>query len=214
MGRTSLRPRARGGPRCADRESAHERTGITGFVVLPRPVAAGPGHRSGPWSGGMLTQALIEKLFLPAFGNPILSALEDQAARRSSPKTRAARIAFTTDSFVVKPIFFPGGDIGSLAVHGTINDLAVGGRFRDGSAPPSFSRRDYRSTICAGSAPRCRPHARGQASCLWPATRKWSIAARAIKSTSRRRASACCPRGRMLSCGEMRGLGIGCWYRA
>ena len=69
---------------------------------------------------------LIPRLFLPAFGNDVLAALEDQAtcvvARR-----RARALAFTTDSFVVRPLFFPGGDIGRLAVHGTVNDLAVGG---------------------------------------------------------------------------------------
>jgi hydrogenase expression/formation protein HypE len=72
---------------------------------------------------------LIERLFVPAFGNDILSALEDQATVSLSGANgaRAPRIAFTTDSFVVRPLFFPGGDIGSLAVHGTVNDLAVGG---------------------------------------------------------------------------------------
>jgi hydrogenase expression/formation protein HypE len=85
----------------------------------------------GHGSGGTLGNDLIRKLFLPAFANPTLSALEDQATlslngARDVTGT-AQRIAFTTDSFVVKPIFFPGGDIGRLAVHGTVNDLAVGG---------------------------------------------------------------------------------------
>jgi len=83
----------------------------------------------GHGSGGRLTADLIQRLFVPAFGNEVLSALEDQATV-SLPGlngVRAARLAFTTDSFVVRPLFFPGGDIGKLAVHGTVNDLAVGG---------------------------------------------------------------------------------------
>jgi hydrogenase expression/formation protein HypE len=66
---------------------------------------------------------LLRKVFLPAFGNEVLGALEDQATLPWA----GGRLAFTTDAFVVRPLFFPGGDIGRLAVHGTINDLAVGG---------------------------------------------------------------------------------------
>src|SRR5262249_47055618 len=80
----------------------------------------------GHGSGGRLSADLIRRLFLPAFDNPVLAALEDQATV-ALPGGDGQRIAFTTDSFVVRPIFFPGGDIGSLAVHGTVNDLAVGG---------------------------------------------------------------------------------------
>jgi hydrogenase expression/formation protein HypE len=82
----------------------------------------------GHGGGGRLSADLIQRLILPAFDNPILRALEDQAVvslhGESAP---GSRVAFTTDSFVVRPIFFPGGDIGRLAVHGTVNDLAVGG---------------------------------------------------------------------------------------
>jgi hydrogenase expression/formation protein HypE len=77
----------------------------------------------GHGSGGRLTADLIQRLFVPGFGNDVLAALEDQATVR----VPGSRIAFTTDSFVVRPLFFPGGDIGKLAVHGTVNDLAVGG---------------------------------------------------------------------------------------
>jgi hydrogenase expression/formation protein HypE len=80
----------------------------------------------GHGSGGQLSGDLIRKIFLPRLGNPILSGLEDQAVLELEG-FEGQRLAFTTDSFVVKPIFFPGGDIGSLAIHGTINDLAVGG---------------------------------------------------------------------------------------
>lgn len=77
----------------------------------------------GHGSGGKLSADLIAKVFLPAFTNPILERLDDQAVLEVS----GARLAFTTDSFVVTPIFFPGGDIGQLAVNGTINDLAMSG---------------------------------------------------------------------------------------
>jgi len=70
-----------------------------------------------------MTARLIETLFAPAFRNPYLEPLADGAVVTIGSE----RIAFTTDTFVVKPIFFPGGDIGSLAVHGTVNDLAMCG---------------------------------------------------------------------------------------
>jgi hydrogenase expression/formation protein HypE len=77
----------------------------------------------GHGSGGKLTSQLIERVFLPAFSNPLLDKLDDQAVLQ----VNGSRLAFTTDSFVVTPIFFPGGDIGHLAVNGTINDLAMSG---------------------------------------------------------------------------------------
>jgi len=74
-------------------------------------------------NGGKLTSQLIEECFLPYFHDPLLHQLNDQAIF----DLEGYRIAFTTDSFVVDPLFFPGGDIGKLAVCGTVNDLAVGG---------------------------------------------------------------------------------------
>ena len=74
-------------------------------------------------SGGKATHTLIEAVFLDAFRNPLLEPLED-AARLA---VGGARIALTTDSYVVSPLFFPGGDIGDLAVNGTVNDLSVAG---------------------------------------------------------------------------------------
>jgi hydrogenase expression/formation protein HypE len=74
-------------------------------------------------AGGKATQTLVEAIFLDAFRNPLLEPLED-AARIS---INGARVALTTDSYVVSPLFFPGGDIGDLAVNGTVNDLAVSG---------------------------------------------------------------------------------------
>jgi len=77
----------------------------------------------GHGSGGRLTAELLDSVFLPAYSNPLLATLNDQAVFAVA----GARLALTTDSFVVKPLFFPGGDIGSLAVNGTVNDLAMGG---------------------------------------------------------------------------------------
>ena len=76
-------------------------------------------------NGGLLTAELIQSLFVRNFSNACLNRLEDSALL----DIRGTRLCFTTDSYVVSPIFFPGGDIGSLAVHGTVNDLSVcGGR--------------------------------------------------------------------------------------
>jgi hydrogenase expression/formation protein HypE len=74
-------------------------------------------------SGGKATQTLIEAIFLDAFRNPLLEPLEDSAELRVA----GSRLALTTDSYVVSPLFFPGGDIGDLAVNGTVNDLAMSG---------------------------------------------------------------------------------------
>jgi hydrogenase expression/formation protein HypE len=100
------------------------------FGTCPVPQSRYDRILLGHGSGGQLTADLIRRLFVPAFDNEVLAALEDQAVVRlagSDNGVRGPRIAFTTDSFVVRPIFFPGGDIGRLAVHGTVNDLAVGG---------------------------------------------------------------------------------------
>ena len=68
-------------------------------------------------------QQLIQKMLLPAFDNPLLAAQHDGAVFEVGKE----RLAFTTDSYVVQPLFFPGGDIGKLAIHGTVNDLAMCG---------------------------------------------------------------------------------------
>jgi hydrogenase expression/formation protein HypE len=74
-------------------------------------------------AGGKATRTLIEAVFLDAFRNPLLEPLEDAAALALD----SGRMALTTDSYVVSPLFFPGGDIGDLAVNGTVNDLSVAG---------------------------------------------------------------------------------------
>jgi hydrogenase expression/formation protein HypE len=82
-------------------------------------------------SGGQLSHELVERLFLKYFDNPILARLDDAAViggvRLLEEKGISGKLAFTTDSYVVSPVFFPGGDIGKLAVCGTVNDLAMGG---------------------------------------------------------------------------------------
>ncbi|HEV2377560.1 MAG TPA: hydrogenase expression/formation protein HypE [Streptosporangiaceae bacterium] len=74
-------------------------------------------------AGGKATRTLVEAVFLDAFRNPLLEPLEDAALL----SVEGARLALTTDSYVVSPLFFPGGDIGDLAVNGTVNDLSVAG---------------------------------------------------------------------------------------
>ena len=77
--------------------------------------------------GGRLTHQLIEKIFLPAFSNAMLEQRHDGAVLPLNGLAAGSRLAFTTDSFVVRPLIFPGGDIGDLAVNGTVNDLAMCG---------------------------------------------------------------------------------------
>jgi hydrogenase expression/formation protein HypE len=78
--------------------------------------------------GGRAMRGLIEKIIVPAFHNPLLAPLEDQARLPIAElAAQGDRLAFTTDTYVVTPIEFPGGDIGRLAVYGTVNDLAVCG---------------------------------------------------------------------------------------
>lgn len=89
----------------------------------PLPIASDETIRMAHGGGGHLMQKLIHEIFLEAFSNSYLTALQDSAVLPAQD----GRLAMTTDSYVVKPLFFPGGDIGSLAVHGTINDLAMMG---------------------------------------------------------------------------------------
>jgi hydrogenase expression/formation protein HypE len=93
------------------------------FAACPTPLTDSDEILMGHGSGGRLTAQLVEQLIVPAFRNPALERLDDAALIESD----GARLAFTTDSYVVTPIFFRGGDIGELAVNGTINDLAVSG---------------------------------------------------------------------------------------
>jgi len=105
-----------------DSVSTGEPKDLTAFSC-PVPLPARERILLGHGSGGKLSADLLKDVFLPSLGNPVLDRLEDQAI----VSLNGIRLAVTTDSFVVKPLFFRGGDIGSLAVHGTINDLAMGG---------------------------------------------------------------------------------------
>ncbi len=92
-------------------------------LSCPIPITEYPHIVLGHGGGGTLSHALIEKMFVPSFGNPYLDARHDGAVF----EVEGRKLAFTTDSYVVRPIFFPGGDIGTLAVNGTVNDLAMCG---------------------------------------------------------------------------------------
>jgi hydrogenase expression/formation protein HypE len=92
-------------------------------AACPLPIYEHQQIVLGHGSGGKLSAQLLDRIFLPAFSNPTLNKLDDQAVLQFN----GSRLAFTTDAFVVTPIFFPGGDIGRLAVNGTINDLAMSG---------------------------------------------------------------------------------------
>jgi Hydrogenase maturation factor len=93
-------------------------------LSCPIPISDYPTVLLAHGGGGKLSHMLIERMMLPAFGNPALDARHDGAVFTLDG---GARLAFTTDSYVIHPLFFPGGDIGSLAVHGTVNDLSMCG---------------------------------------------------------------------------------------
>jgi hydrogenase expression/formation protein HypE len=91
--------------------------------ACPIPISQYPHVLMAHGGGGKLMHQLIGKMFLTAFANPLLATQHDSTVVEWTGK----KLAFTTDSYVVRPIFFPGGDIGSMAVHGTVNDLAMSG---------------------------------------------------------------------------------------
>ncbi len=94
----------------------------------PLPLRDYPNIVMGHGGGGKLSAELIENLFLPAFANDTLNCLGDSAQLElGDALSGGVRLAFSTDSFVVKPLFFPGGNIGDLAVNGTVNDIAMSG---------------------------------------------------------------------------------------
>src|SRR5512146_17552 len=91
------------------------------MLTCPAPLDHGDIIQVAHGGGGKKTARLVERVFVPAFKNEYLDLLLDGAVVRVGGET----LAFSTDTFVVKPLFFPGGDIGSLSVHGTVNDLAM-----------------------------------------------------------------------------------------
>ena len=166
------------------------------------PGASGAAHRRrDPARPRRAAAALIARadratLFLRGLRQrPRSTALEDAAVRSRVPAARA-RLAFTTDCYVVQPLFFPGGDIGKLAVCGTVNDLAMVRRRAAYLSPALSSRRACRWPTCervvrsmAGGG------ARGRACASSPATPRWSSGARPTGSSSTPPASAWCPHG-------------------
>lgn len=96
---------------------------LSAGLQCPIPINDYPTVLLAHGGGGRMTQMLIERMLLPAFANPSLEMLHDGAML----DVGGSRLAISTDSFVISPRFFPGGDIGSLAVHGTVNDLAMCG---------------------------------------------------------------------------------------
>jgi hydrogenase expression/formation protein HypE len=96
-------------------------------ITCPAPIRSDAHVQLAHGGGGRLTSQLLEQIFMPAFANPALGLRHDGAHLDLG----GLRLAFSTDSYVVRPMFFPGGDIGTLAVNGTVNDLAMcGGRAR------------------------------------------------------------------------------------
>lgn len=94
----------------------------------PAPLRDYPHVILGHGGGGALSRDLIEHIFLPAFSNPLLDRLGDSTVLDVAAElARGSRLAISTDSYVVRPLFFPGGSIGELAVNGTVNDLAMSG---------------------------------------------------------------------------------------
>ncbi len=103
-------------------------TALSGTPARQRGKVSDPSINMAHGSGGKAMRNLIEDVFLGAFDNPLLATLEDQAVVPLAELAALGdRLAFTTDSYVVSPLFFPGGDIGSIAVAGTVNDLAMSG---------------------------------------------------------------------------------------
>ena len=97
---------------------------MTDFLPsCPIPFSDYPNVLMAHGGGGRLSEQLIERIFVPAFSNPALAERHDGALLNINGQ----RLAFSTDSYVVRPMFFPGGDIGTLAVNGTVNDLAMCG---------------------------------------------------------------------------------------
>jgi len=101
----------------------HAENQVDFTLSCPIPISQYPKVTLAHGSGGKLMHLLIEKMIVPSFDNDLLESRHDGAVFQLS----TAKLAFTTDSYVVQPLFFPGGDIGKLAINGTVNDLAMCG---------------------------------------------------------------------------------------
>ena len=168
---------------------------------LPHSAARERSHSARPRVRRQTERRPVARRVPPRLSQPVLARLDDQAVL----EVGGERLAFTTDSFVVKPLFFRGGDIGSLAVHGTVNDLAMGGaepalpqrRLHDRRrACPS---RPWRASPNPWAAPPKRPASRSS-----PATPRSSRGARATASSSTPPGSGACLRASNLSAANAR----------
>ena len=155
---------------------------MTAFALsCPVPLAGDETIQVAHGGGGRATERLLDTIFRPAFDGPELARRHDGARL-----DLAGPVAFTTDSYVVKPLFFPGGDIGTLAVNGTVNDLAMCGA-RPAYLSAGFILEEGLDTTFLGRiVGSMRDAARPPACALLPVTSRWSIAARPTASSSTR----------------------------
>ena len=133
--------------------AAGEETADASFIgaVCPIPITNYNEIVLAHGGGGKLSHQLMEKMVLPQFWNELLEPLHDGAIFSIGGQ----RVAFSTDSYVVNPIFFPGGDIGKLAVHGTVNDLAMCGARPLYLSSASSSKKAQRWRISGALCNRC-----------------------------------------------------------
>ena len=151
--------------------------------ACPFPISQYPHVLLAHGGGGKLMHQLIGKMFLAAFCNPLLETQHDAAVLELTGK----KIAFTTDSYVVRPLFFPGGDIGSMAVHGTVNDLAMAGA-RPLYLSSAFIIEEGLPMETFGKlSARCATRRKNAACKSSPATRRWWTRARATAVHQHRR---------------------------
>ena len=179
--------------------------GIIETARSKRPRFKDPQVTMAHGAGGKSTQTLIEGLLVPAFASEALDELGDAG----TVSVDGTGLAMTTDTFVVRPIRFPGGSIGELAVNGTVNDLAAGRRPAAGDDPLADPRGGpRRRSSCAPRSRRSPPRPGRPASRSSPATPRSSSAATATRSTSTRPGSACstiAPGSRRRRCGRATG---------
>ncbi len=166
-------------------------------AVCPVPLQHEDQVVLGHGSGGKLTQKLIARYFYPPFENPFLLQGDDLAVM---DWPEGGRLAFSTDSHIVSPLFFPGGDIGRLAVSGTVNDLLMVGRpTACGSRPASCWKRVCRCRLSSAWRLRCVQRPTRPASRSWPATPRSSSAARPTGCSSTPAVWAWCPKAAHIS---------------
>lgn len=154
----------------------------------PLPLVGYPTIVMGHGGGGKLGNELVEHLFLPAFRNAALENLGDAAVLNLI----TGRLAMSTDSFVVQPLFFPGGSIGELAVNGTVNDLAVSGADPKYLSASFILEEGFRWRNWRRLWSRWRMPPRWRACRLLPATPRWLNAGMATAATSTQRELALC----------------------